>query len=108
MITRTRQNRAKGETLIETIISFSIVLLTLTVLTTIIQLSIRLNNRSADKSAEFEAACSAYESGVPGTIMDNYELVLMMPDNTKLIIPVVQYSNGVLDWFDIRETEDEQ
>ena len=100
-----KQKRVKGETLIETIISFAVVLLTLTVLTTIVQLSIRMNNRSADNATELEVACSALESGVPGTIIDNNELVLVLPDSTKLTMPIVQCSNGVLSWFDALVTE---
>lgn len=106
MRTHSRGKSVKGETLIETIVSFAIVLMTMAVMTTIVQMSIRLNHRSAERAAELEERCSILEDGAlgEGTHVLSSELVLTLPDNTTVLLPINVYSGDLLGWFAARDT----
>ena len=58
-----RRRNTRGESLVEVIVSFSIVLLTLVTITAVVQLSIRLNNRAILRSEAMETAATRIEAG---------------------------------------------
>ncbi len=71
-----KRNGRKGETLIETIVSFAIVLLTLTTITAVVQLCIGLNNRAMTKAEALETGTTALESGALETAEGAGRLIL--------------------------------
>lgn len=100
MKTGLRKHHTKGETLVETIISFALILLVLTTVTAMVQVSIRLTGRAAERAAALELACAAIEDGAgTGTPLEG-ELVLTLPDKSRLSMPIQIYTGDTLTWFE--------
>ena len=58
-----RKIDARGETLVETIVSFALLLLLLGIVGTVVAASIRLNNRAQAGAESLENACALIETG---------------------------------------------
>jgi hypothetical protein len=97
---KTRRYHTKGETLVETIISFALVLLILTTVTAIVQVGIRLNGRAAERAAALELACAAVEDGEEKDAPLGGELLLTLPDKSQLSMPIRIYTTDMLIWFE--------
>lgn len=95
-----QKRHAKGETLVETIISFALILLLLTTVTAMVQVSIRLGSRAAERAADLELACAAIEDGAGTDAPLSGELVLTLPDKSAVHMPVKIYTGDMLCWFE--------
>lgn len=94
-----RYRNSRGETLVETIVSFLVVLLTLVMITTVVQLCIRLNNRAMDKAKALETATDAIEQSVNIPAAKSGAMTLTMPDGDSFTIPYNLYSGDLLTYF---------
>lgn len=95
-----RKYHTKGETLVETIISFALVLLILTTVTAMVQVGIRLNERAAARAAALELACGAVEDGEGRDAPLGGELLITLPDKSRLSLPIRIYTADMLCWFE--------
>ena len=97
--------RQNGETLVETIVSFSVVLLVLTMITAVVRFAGRLNARTTENAAALEASCTAIEHGehTGETVQSTLELTL--PDGTALSFPIDIYGTDLLTYFAARTQE---
>lgn len=98
-----KRRQTKGETLVETIVSFAVVLLTLITITAVVQLCIRLNNRAMERAEALEEACASIERGEDGGIAPRsgaLTLTVTEGDGTDVIVlPIEIFEGGPIGWF---------
>lgn len=97
-----KRRSIKGETLIETIVSFAVVLLTLVTITAVVQLCIRLNNRAMEKAEALELAAAAIEEGAAGAA-ERGQMRLTLPNGSTVTIPIDVYRGELLSYFEAEE-----
>ena len=93
---RTDRRGKKGETLVETIVSFAVVTLILVTITAVVRFAARVNALATERAAALESSCTAVEHTGVAT---RSSMELTMPDGTTLSFPIDVYNTDVLTYF---------
>ena len=102
-----RGKKRKGETLVETIVSFSIIMIMLALVGTVLMAAIRMTQYSAEQAVRLEAACEDVENHPAGTAATgqatmtiNVKDMSNQPLGTATVeLDIFQSENGLLTYF---------
>ena len=99
--------RTRGETLVETIVAFAVLMILLSLVTTIVRAGISLNNRAIETTARLNADCTDIELGSGLTGMGNATLTLQFIKGgtgaLQIPLDLMQGGEGLLYSFKSRE-----
>lgn len=96
---RTDRRAKKGETLVETIVSFAVVTLILVTITAVVRFAARVNALATERAAALENSCTAVEHGEHTGVATRSSMELTMPDGTTLSFLIDVYNTDVLTYF---------
>lgn len=99
-------NRAKGETLVETVVAFGVLMVMLAMLATALKGAAQINRRAAERAAQLDADCTLVEQNMglfdqTGTIADTLILTPSGGDlaNGQITIPLEVRRGELLYYF---------
>lgn len=103
---RMKRRRTRGETLVETIVAFGVLMILLAMVTTVVRAGIALNNRAVSRTALLNSDSADIERGTDLTVLpgDNV-LTLAYPDGTvgakdiRIRLDVSRARGGILQSF---------
>lgn len=97
----------KGETLVETIVSFAVVMTLMAFVLVIIRSAIALNNRSSALLSSLETSCTEVEADAGTTVSETASVVFGLSidgANTSIQVPLIVKQAGTLTYFSVKET----
>ncbi len=96
----TVKKKNAGETLVEAVVSFALVLIILLSVTTIVRTSIFINRTAGERMAGLEAEMSAIEGDAGPAASDTAnELVVVEFAGERIEVPVVVKTKGEITYF---------
>lgn len=103
---RVKRRRTRGETLVETIVAFGVLMILLAMVTTVVRAGIALNNRAISRTALLNGDSADIERGTGLTALyGENTLTLSYPEGTigakdiKIRLDVQQAEGGILTNF---------
>ena len=95
---RVKRSTSRGETMVETIVAFTVLLLMLATVTAMLRFALNANNKAAQRMDALEAAETAIEKG-EGTTAASDRLSVDMSGYDSVSIPIGIKESGELLYF---------